>query len=58
MLFSSNMVTILNVPEYRDYEHCSYKNHLWKHYRNHPSIKAFKRVCNSNDFVTFDIVDR
>ena len=58
-----NIVINLNVPEYHDYEgisrnisHPTLKAIVI--YRNHPSIKAIKRVSISNDLFSFDIVDR
>ena len=61
--FFSNIVINLNVPEYHKYESISrnISDAILKvivKYRNHPSIKAIKRVYNSNDLFSFDIVDR
>ena len=61
--YSSNTVINLSVPEYNECEDISgnISDLLLKgivKYRNHPSIKAIKRVSNSNDLFSFDIVDR
>ena len=58
--FFSNIVINLNVPEDHEYEGISrnISNPILKaivKYRNHPSIKAIKRVSNSNDLFSFDI---
>ena len=61
--FFSNIVINLNVPEYHKYKSISrnISDAILKvivKYRNHPSIKAIKRVYNSNDLFSSDIVDR
>ena len=61
--FFSNIVINLSVPEYRVYEGISrnISDPILKaivKYKNHPSITAIKRVSNSNDLFSFDIVDR
>ena len=61
--FFCNIIINLNVPEYHDCEDISGNTSdatlkAIVKYRNHPSIKAVKRVSNSNDLFSFDIVDR
>ena len=61
--FFSNIVINLNVPECHDCEGISrnISDPILKaivKYRNHPGIKTIRRVSNSNDFFSFDIVDR
>ena len=61
--FFSNIVINYNVPEYYDCEGISrnISDTVLKaivKYRNHPSITAIKRISNSNDLFSFDIVDR
>ena len=61
--FFCNIIINLNVPEYHDCEDISGNTSdptlkAIVKYRNHPSIKAVKRVSNSNDLFSFEIVDR
>ena len=61
--FFSNIVISPNVSEYHDYEGISrnISDPIIKaivKYGNHPSVKAIKKVSNSNDLSSFDIVDR
>ena len=62
ILFFSNIAINLNVPEQHGCESISQNisDPILKaivKYRNHPTIKAIKRVSNSN-LLSFDIVDR
>ena len=61
--FFSNIVISLNVPAYHGCEGISgnISDYILKaidKYRNHPSIKAIKRVSNSIELLSHDIVDR
>ena len=61
--FFSNIVISLNVPEYHDCKGISrnISDPILKaivKQRNHPTIKAIKRVSNSDDLFSFDNVDR
>ena len=61
--FFSSIVINLNVPQYHDCESISGNiSHpiltAIVKYKNHLSIKAIKRVSNSNSLFSFDIVDR
>ena len=60
--FFSNIAINLNVPECHKYEGISsnISDPILKaigKYRNYPSKKAIKRVTNSNDLFSFDIVE-
>ena len=61
--FFSNIITNLSAPEYHDCEDIP-RNisdpdlKAFVIYRNHPSIKAIKRVSNLNDVFSFDVGDK